>query len=302
MTLCMAIELTSKQFCSCLVAGLISLNVLMIWQAAVFKHAKVQNLCGIKYEQDASHSNISINMQDVLSTYKQGSWEITWNTISIAQNAAARTRIPNSILSRFQIIDAWVQQSRARRTGHVGENNFETLTYWSKLKLFKQNIIHVCETGFNAGHSAVIFLEGDNRTVYHGWDLGTEFSAAKVVAGKLSQEYGARFHITWGSTFDTLPEYFRRERNHLCDVVVIDAEHTYKAVLFELQIFKHYLGGDWLIFVDDCHDNDIMRAFDKFLPDLQGKLNVVKYKNTPHGDLISPGFCQVSSFIKSSMW
>ena len=86
----------------------------------------------------------------------------------------------------FDELNALVESHKLILTGHLGRNPRQMASYfWLTSNAISDmgstEMIDVCETGFNSGHSAAFFLELDPNIRYHGWDLG-EFSAAKPAA------------------------------------------------------------------------------------------------------------------------
>ena len=63
--------------------------------------------------------------------------------------------------------------------------------------------MNVCETGFNGGHSAMLFLsfldlENGIKVHYYGWDLKEVGSS--LPTAEMEREFGDHFHIVWGDS------------------------------------------------------------------------------------------------------
>ncbi|KAL7541171.1 hypothetical protein ACHAXR_010693 [Thalassiosira sp. AJA248-18] len=61
----------------------------------------------------------------------------------------------------------------------------------------KEVTVNVCETGFNGGHSAMLFLsfidkEKGVNVNYWGWDL-KQVGSASPIAEKMKEKFGANF-------------------------------------------------------------------------------------------------------------
>ncbi|EKX41259.1 hypothetical protein GUITHDRAFT_153900 [Guillardia theta CCMP2712] len=217
--------------------------------------------------------------------------------VSSEENLQSKAKIPPAVFDYFSKIEDWRKQTNTQYTGNVATNNFQMFLYSQTLKLFKEDTINVCETGFNGGHSASLFLLSDPRVRYYGWDLGV-YSAAKVVAKKLSEEFPGRLQVMWGDSKKTVPSFFE-QNSLLCDLVVIDGEHSYNGVQSDLGVISKHMKGKWQVFVDDCEalNQGILKAFDEAMLQLPGS-HIYKYKNSK---LPSPGFCQASNFVTPAM-
>jgi hypothetical protein len=66
--------------------------------------------------------------------------------------------------------------------------------------------INVCETGFNAGHSAAAFLLAHPSVHYFGLDSGG-VAHSKACAAYLSTVFPGRVHMRWGFSTETMPPW-----------------------------------------------------------------------------------------------
>ena len=171
----------------------------------------------------------------------------------------------------------------------------------------------VCETGFNGGHSAVMFVEAaleaadevlargagaqtggthaGLRTLgfqYVGWDLGT-VPAAKQAQSYLARVYDSRIHVEWGDSRDGLPSYLRRHTSMRCDVISIDGEHTEEGVAADLAHLVPRAKEGALVFIDDCAfpNTGMVRSYDAYVRSGHIK-DLERFVNTNRG---SPGWC-----------
>jgi len=158
----------------------------------------------------------------------------------------------------------------------------------------------LCETGFNGGHSAMMFMAFNELEVgsvgkklpavhYYGWDLG-EFASAKPTAAEMSKIFPGedQFKIIWGDTKETLKSI--EDLNIQCHLIVIDGEHTKDGVINDLTAMLKIAVPGALVFVDDCAmpNKGIIEAFDSFVD--QGQLAAVARCRNPQ--LGSPGFVE----------
>lgn len=107
----------------------------------------------------------------------------------------------------------------------------------------------VCETGFNAGDSALRFLAQSNKTLYE-FDLG-RYDYSKVAAEFMQLHFPDRFHITWGDSTKSLPDFHKANPDVKCDLVIVDGGHSYDVALADLVNFKSMAADKHVLYLDD---------------------------------------------------
>eukprot|EP00538_Stauroneis_constricta_P011404 CAMPEP_0119565922 /NCGR_PEP_ID=MMETSP1352-20130426/31533_1 /TAXON_ID=265584 /ORGANISM="Stauroneis constricta, Strain CCMP1120" /LENGTH=658 /DNA_ID=CAMNT_0007614943 /DNA_START=54 /DNA_END=2030 /DNA_ORIENTATION=- len=240
----------------------------------------------------------------------------TWNTDMIS--------IDPRITEAWKVLAGWHQQTTKQFVGHVGANRYQTYRYAEAMRhviqrkrrnqsrasrngIMQESTItsetntktadassmsqavhvHVCETGFNGGHSAMLFLSfhnpsnnnidsihgadssanqshNDNIHVhvhYHGWDLG-KVGSSRPTAERMTQKFGADyFHVVWGDSKRTLPNVHGNEpddatagmmHGKTCDIVIIDGEHKAEGVRNDLRWLLQVSRPGTVVFGDDC--------------------------------------------------
>jgi len=98
----------------------------------------------------------------------------------------------------------------------------------------RPTIKHICETGFNMGHSSFNFLTASKETIVHSFDLGNH-GYAHNMADYLNRTFGERFSLWFGDSTKTV-----------CIIAVVSAclNHTMRINLllrFSL-LGKNFLG------------------------------------------------------------
>ena len=111
----------------------------------------------------------------------------------------------------------------------------------------------VCEIGFNAGHSALFWLAGNNKTKLTSFDIGMH-SYSKPMSDFLHSLYPQRFNIFWGDSGITVPEFWKQNNSSFrCDIIVIDGSHQYDDALADLCNMRPGSRSPYhLLIVDDC--------------------------------------------------
>lgn len=82
-----------------------------------------------------------------------------------------------------------------------------------------------CETGFNVGSSATIFLHGSfgSRSEVHSFDVEFPSGVVDFLNDVYSSRGNSRLHAHKGDIRTTLEKF--RQGNKLCDVIFLDAKH-----------------------------------------------------------------------------
>jgi hypothetical protein len=142
--------------------------------------------------------------------------------------------------------------------GHIGQLQNQVKFYT------KYALKVVCEIGFNAGHSALAFLNGPS-TKYIGFDMGA-LPYSNVSAEFLQRSYPTRFQIIWGDSHTTVVKYMNGERK--CDVFSVDGDHTAEGSLLDFYnaIKSTQPGG--IILADDVSESfGVPKSWKKMIDD-----------------------------------
>ena len=101
-------------------------------------------------------------------------------------------------------------------------------------RLFGGRAVHVCEIGFNAGHSALVFLTANPRCTYTAFDLA-ELPWSETSAQLLRTWFPTRFNFRVGTAGlgPALLQYAEAIRNGApkCDLLSVDGDHRLKPSL-----------------------------------------------------------------------
>ena len=89
----------------------------------------------------------------------------------------------------------------------------------------------VCEVGLNCGHSTLTFLANSGVNVIN-FDLPT-LPYSLDVRQYFKKEYSARVKIIDGNSLRTIPTFFERNKDTVCDIISVDGKHTYVNALHD---------------------------------------------------------------------
>ncbi len=118
------------------------------------------------------------------------------------------------------------------------------------LYLTNRPINNVMEIGFNAGHSAELFLENNPSMTLTSFDLGAHpyVSTAKYF---IDTVYPNRHTLILGDSRVTVPDYSKKNPQTRFDIIFIDGGHQYdiakKDILNCIKLAHH----DTLVLLDD---------------------------------------------------
>jgi len=107
----------------------------------------------------------------------------------------------------------------------------------------------ICETGFNAGHSALRFL-AQSRARLVEFDIG-QHPYAKLAAKFLQDRFPGRLLNVWGDSRVTLPRYHQDHPDMMCDIIVVDGGHSYDVAMSDLKSFAKMAAPGSILTIDD---------------------------------------------------
>ena len=160
------------------------------------------------------------------------------------------------------------QSQGTQLEGHSSEVPSQTALF--NLLGRKPFVRTVCETGFNAGHSSLLWLSSNNRSRVFSFDLAVH-KYTRPMADYLCQLYPTRMHTVFGNSQITLPKFVERARvmepGLTCDIVLVDGGHTYEVTRDDIANFGKLATPDHTLLVLDDYpstmfdDQSIGRAW-----------------------------------------
>jgi predicted O-methyltransferase YrrM len=116
-------------------------------------------------------------------------------------------------------------------------------------KIVKHNIKNVLEIGFNAGHSAEIFLGNNKNINLTSFDLGYH---DYTLTGKryIDEAFPNRHTLILGDSLVEVPKY---SENTKFDLIFIDGGHAYYVAYGDILNCKKFAHQDTIVIMDDTY-------------------------------------------------
>ena len=137
--------------------------------------------------------------------------------------------------------------------------------YWSG----KQAKTHICEIGFNAGHSTMLMLLGRDTTPldFTVFDIGHHLYT-KPCLDYIKQHFShVRFEYIEGDSAITMPEYIKNNGSlvGIYDIVHVDGGHTEYNIMNDMKNADILVSVGGLIIIDDTNNDHINKYIDIYL-------------------------------------
>ena len=108
----------------------------------------------------------------------------------------------------------------------------------------------ICEIGFNAGHSTLQWLAGNDKAIVYSFDIG-EHGYTRPMFTYLQRRFPGRLNVTIGDSRKTIPRFSATNRHVKCDLVIVDGGHTYDIALADLINMRALANADHNVLVFD---------------------------------------------------
>lgn len=184
--------------------------------------------------------------------------------------AFAWTALPYDLFGRLD-------RNPGSRVGYSAQNHRQVVKYAQTAR----NASVICETGFNAGHSAAVWL-ASSRAEVHMFDH-MKLTVSSGAADILSSEFPNRFILHVGDTRETLKDSPLRG----CDVFSVNGDHSEDGALTDLRLSLALVAPCAIGFIDDVNCDATWcagpsKALSNFLNETEGVTIVRRFRFNKH--------------------
>jgi len=120
--------------------------------------------------------------------------------------------------------------------------------------------LNVMEIGFNAGHSAEIFLQNNKELILTSFDLG-EHDYGKPAKEYIDATYPNRHNLILGDSRTTIPIYLQNNKDTKFDIIFIDGGHAYEISNADMENCFHLAHKETIVILDDTIFTNGWEAF-----------------------------------------
>ena len=155
-------------------------------------------------------------------------------------------------------------ENEKRNEHSVVEGHSGRLRYLSRLYHWLAGrpwVNTICETGFNAGHGTLQWLTGSDHAKVYSFDIGSHYYTRPMV-DYLNRTFPGRFHITFGDSLKTVPQFTAKHPEVKCDVILVDGGHSHSVAIGDLRNFRKLANVERnVLILDDINMQPVSAAW-----------------------------------------
>jgi len=120
------------------------------------------------------------------------------------------------------------------------------------ITLTKEQNINVMQIGFNAGHSAEVFLKNNDSLTLTSFDIGL-YKYVNVANKYIESIYPNRHTLILGDSLISVEKYISNNKDKKFDVIFIDGGHDYNVADSDLKNCAKLAHKDTIVILDDTY-------------------------------------------------
>jgi len=136
--------------------------------------------------------------------------------------------------------------------GHSGQVPQQLLDLSQIIKEHSRSYptVSMMEIGFNAGHSAELFLRDHDNLMLTSFDIGSH-SYVQVAKEYIDKTFPNRHTLILGDSQISIPTYTKQHPETTFDIIFIDGGHEYSIVMADLDNSSRLAHSSTLVIMDD---------------------------------------------------
>jgi predicted O-methyltransferase YrrM len=134
--------------------------------------------------------------------------------------------------------------------GYCQEEPKQIIDLMQILNDYNSNSINVMEIGFNAGHSAEVFLQNNKVFALTSFDLGMH-DYIKTAKEYIDITFPTKHTLILGDSRITIPQFIESNKQTKFDILFIDGCHNYDIANADLNNCFHLAHENSIVILDD---------------------------------------------------
>lgn len=155
----------------------------------------------------------------------------------------------------------------------------QTMYYYRQAA--REEVRTICEVGFGAGHSTVIYLTANPHVKVYTFDYfvfesdtDEKYAVQRTAAKFIDGFFTGRWTRVPGGSEESVPDFIAKHPDVKCDLISVDGGHFYSNLRLDTQNVLNFGAEKASILYDDLQDIELQRAIDDEVS--EGRISVTE--------------------------